>query len=530
MPALNIDTLDDQIILDSSPLFSGGQVSNSRPAALAPDQFWLLQNADISIAGRVITRRGTTAIGVNGNFANPVQGLAYYQTPAYTNLVAVVNGDFKIWDGTNWANPPAGIAYNTTLPVQMVQGTITTGDVLFIAQSGALLSYWNGVGLVSMTNGTNTTAPVRPAFIEWHTGRLVAAGMSAVPDNLSFSKIFEGNVWDHVNWDMRIGVGDGDPITGLRSWTNFNLIVFKQHSVWVVNCDPSLADPTTGNVSGFQINPVHKRIGCAAPNSAVQVGADVFFLSESGVRSVARTLASESQDIIGPALSDPIKDIIIRINQAALKNVVGFFWNDRYLLSVPMDTETYPNYTLVYNTLTKSWSGYWSGIFPTAYTRRVHGSTAKLCIGNAAGRVSDFMDYIPESSETDDVYQDQGTDYPTNLISRGFSCGDEDTPKTGMFARVEFNKASADVNVSAILDGADPMLLPPSPIVVSSSLTLPLVVPFTLPTSGTVSKSLDIQHFGQWRVLQLKIASTAKKLSVNRVGIGAFMDTFVLQE
>jgi hypothetical protein len=522
---LFIESLDDEVIVDESPDFSAGQYSNARASAIGASNVTDLQNFDLSITGRLTTRRGSLVIGALPNGVHPVQGMSYWQVPTAptfpSGLVVVVNGVLKIWDGASWGSPAAAYGGGVSARVQMVQGI----DKLWLAQLGTALKYFDGTTVLAAAG----TPPVNPRFIDWHTDRLICSGMPTLPDTLSMSQYLDGNVWDHANWDMRVGAGDGDPITGHIGWSNYQLVVFKQHSVWVVNCDPGLADPATGNISGFVVNPVHRRIGCLAGASAVQVGADVFFLSDSGVRSVSATLASENQKDVGPPLSQPITDWIMRINTAAIDTVVGYYWNNRYMLAVPIDSSTTPNYVLVYNTLTSSWSGYWTGWSATAFARRIHGTIQKLCFGQSTGEVKDFLDYVTETNEVTATFQDDAVDYPSKVISRGFNCGEKDAPKTGLYAKIEFLKSSGTANVSTILDGGAEYAIE-SFSTDSGSLDLDLELPFDLPTGGILPKSLGMLQFGQWRENQIKIASTAGKLSINRISVGAFRDAPVLEE
>jgi hypothetical protein len=263
----------------------------------------------------------------------------------------------------------------------------------------------------------------------------------------------------------------------------------------------------------------------------VQAGADVFFLSDSGVRSVARTLASESQNQLGPALSDPIADIIARINPAAIQYACATYWRNRYILSVALDSDTYPQHTLILNTLTGTWSGYWTGISPTAYVRRIHGSTPKLCIGQSDGKVVDFRDYTPESSEVDADYEDDdAAEYPTVIETRAFTCGDQDAHKTGLFTRMEFKLSQGEATVSVVAGKNET----PQELATFSTdggaLTLPFTLPATLPSGGYLPKSFGLMHLGQWRELRVRIESAAHKIALNKVSVGAFMDTFKIEE
>lgn len=531
MPQLFNDGLDDQLIIDESPLFNGGQVSYARPAVLAVNELSQLVNADISASGKITTRRGSLLIGPGSTLNDPIQGMGFYNTLADADLVAVVNGAFRVWNGVTWLTK-SGLVMNATLPVQFVQGN----NLMWLAQSGFLLHYWDGTAVIAPFTGGNTLAPIRPSLIEWHTNRLVSAGMLGQPDTVSFSEYLlnladlGNNIgWDHANWDLRVGAGDGDSITGLRSWTNHNLVVFKEHSTWVINCDPNLviSDPNS-SVSLFIISPVHHRIGCMAPNSAQQVGADIFFLSTSGIRSVGRTIASENQFDIGPPLSQPITDIIDRINPSAVGTVCAAYWNNRYLCALPVDSATYPNLTVVYNTLINSWSGYWTNWTPTAFTRRLDGDTAKLCFGQSDGSVTDFLDYVRD--EVAATFKDKTTEIPTTILSRAFTCQDRQSAKTGLFANIEFEQSTDGVTVSAVLDGrATAFPLSDGVTTFVNSIVLPFILPAVLPDGGIVSKALDLMAVGRWRECQLLVETEAGKLSLNTMGVGAFVEPLEIQ-
>ena len=54
-------------------------------------------------------------------------------------------------------------------------------------------------------------------------------------------------------------------------------------------------------------------------------------------------------------LSDPIADIIERINDGAVEKAAGKIFNNRYYLAVPLDDSEYNNAVLVYNLLNEAW-------------------------------------------------------------------------------------------------------------------------------------------------------------------------------
>lgn len=531
---LNLESLDDQVLTEETPLFNAGQISNSRPANLPPNAAWLLQNCEIGTTGRLITRPGTDRIG--DSFGQVIYGMAYFKTPSYAQLIAFpYNGStsvrLKLWNGTAWGDPGGVPVGNfSQAPICICQGENATKGVptLYMTQASTTSSTWNGAVFSLISTGTIT----QPAYCAWHTDRLVLAGADE-QDTVSFSQYLDGETFDAANWDLRVGAGDGDPITGLTSWTNSLLAVFKQHSIWTIDCNPLLvANDVNGNVSAFVINQVHKQIGCLANATAVQVGQDIFFLSDSGVRSLLRTQASDSRSEIGPALSDPVHDIIERINLSKVHLARAIYWQNKYLLSIPLDSSDYPNYILVYNTLTQSWSGYWTNWTAMAFTRWVDNETPKLVIGNSDGSVAEFLDYVDEGNETTSTFEDQGSTYSTVIESRAFTLGDQDSPKTGLFTRLEFVKSQGDVTVSAIAGRNEtPQVLLDGIFSTSNEgITLPVTLPVLFPAGGVLRKSLDLMSVGQWRDIRIRVESEEHKVALNKVSVGAFLDSYILQE
>lgn len=516
MPVLNLDQLNDTPVWDGSPSFSGGMVSNERANLLKPNQSSLLQNMDTSISGALITRRGIKSLGTTGGA--PIMGIAFYQTPTYTKLLRAVSGFLVEYNGSDW---PALFApfVSADRPVHFAQGV----DQLYFAQTDRVLRYYNGTATITdLPNAANTDPPFGIGALVWHTNRLCAAGITTAPDTIYFSQFLDGTVWNRATWNIRVGAGEGDPITGLISWTGFNLIVIKQHSIWVVACNPTVAP------AEFQITKIHGSIGSLAPQTAVQVGTDVFLLTDSGVRSIKNIIASEQQKEVGPALSYPVGDLINRINQSTVSTACGFHWNNRYFLSIPVDGSAYPNYTLVFNTLTESWSGFWTGWNATCFAGRIDGGVPKLWMGRSDGTTADWMDYIPISQETSIAFKDMGSDYASRVLTRAFTCNEPVCEKTGFQSELEFDDSQADATASLVLDDTSPQTWQ-SFSTVQTSLSLPLTLPFTLPKAGIVRKSFDLMAAGRWRELQIDLNAASGKLELRTITVSAFIESLVIQ-
>ena len=318
---------------------------------------------------------------------------------------------------------------------------------------------------------------------------------------------------------IRVGAGEGDPIVALVPWVDFSLVVLKRYSVWVVNCDPTV-DP-----ANFTVKRITDRTGCAASRSAKQVGNDVYFLSDTGVRTVQRTLATETGSQLGPAVSEPIADVISSIVPSLIGDCAGFYWNNRYFLTMAVDGATSLNSCAVYNLIQNAWeSGNWTNFNARDFCID-HGNNRLLLTDDS--KVFTWLDYLADSGEDHTYFEDDTVAVPVNLTSRAFTFQELQSPKTGLNVELEFNKSIAQVDVSAILDHGAPILLD-SVMSGTGTLTLPTTSPFTLPVLGISRKPLDLMSLGPFREIQIQLEGEGK-MQLRAISLNAFVDTLVLQ-
>ena len=289
------------------------------------------------------------------------------------------------------------------------------------------------------TGGTNATAvpqisqlPSKPKLLTSHTNRLFccSADTAFLPDQVFVSGILDGESWDVAGDQIRVTKGDGDPIVALCPWYDFKLVVLKERSIWVVDANPSQ------NVSDWTISLLSDRVGCVSHKSVQQVGADVYFLSREGIQSVSNIEAG-SQAAVQVAISAPIDDFINRINQDQWGKCASAYYGNRYMISLPLDDSTIPNVTLVYNTLHKGWSGYWTGWEPRAFAVTAFGGKIRLNFGDEEGRLYTWRDYINEQDATTTDYMDNLNSYESEVISRGYNFKELYSDKLGY--QVEFD-------------------------------------------------------------------------------------------
>ena len=532
--AFNLESLDDPLIFDAAPSFSGGQVSNVRANLLTQAQLAEAVNCDITRQGQLVTRRGTRrlgdAVGTVPGSSGPVgmvQGLWFYDTPTQQYLVAAAGGRIYSYQAGAWTQLIDGGTYfaaDGQRPINFAQGI----DSLFIVDGSGPLYIFDGTAAHPVTG--NHRPPNGGRFLAWHTFRLIVGGFAGEPDALYFSDYLKGNYFNSALGQLRVGQGEGDPITAIVPWTNFDLVVFKRHSIWVVGCNPGLNTngDDASSVQDFTIQALTRRIGCVAPRSAAQVGDDVFFLSDTGVRSVRRSVATEQRAETADSLSEPVRDVLERITPSAIGSCAATFWNNKYLLSLPLDGSLVPNYVLVYNIITSSWSGLWTGWTPTDWAVSATGGNLRLCIGQADGTVLEWLDWVAVENETSDTFRDAGREIATSLLTRSFAFNDPVSPKTGFYTEFEFNGSRSDVTLQVTLDDSGPVVLDAFSTA-SAHLDLPLSLPFVLPKAGIVRRAMDLQRYGQFRELQFLLGSVSGKLALRSIMASAFVDTIEVQ-
>jgi hypothetical protein len=164
-------------------------------------------------------------------------------------------------------------------------------------------------------SGGNTTSKSTIQFSDLLAGHVLSTGTSGTIDL--------GEVWPNGT----------DEITALAAHNGF-LYVFGRRQILVYKdaYDPA-AMALHDTVSG---------IGCCARDSVVLTGTDVIFLSDSGVRSLSRTIQEKSapfRDISANVRDDLVEDL----NAETLANIKAVYSDSNafYLITFPTKGRTY---------------------------------------------------------------------------------------------------------------------------------------------------------------------------------------------
>jgi hypothetical protein len=392
----------------------------------------------------------------------------------------------------------------------------------------------SGGGGSSATATANITglSPAGLRLIRQFTNRLFAVGTGDDRNTLYASDILDAEIWRPTN-SIIVGGDDGQDIVAIQPFFNYEMIVFKPSKIYIVT-----VDPTATTAAGWTVRLVNDRIGCVAGGSVAYAGKDVFFLANDGIRSLARSLADD-YFVVGVPVSEAIKDLIARINRNFLGKCVGQFHNNRYYLSVPLDSAVVNSHTIVYNLLFSAFEGYWgigaSAMYETNFSSGYSTTGPKLAFGTPNSKVGHSFDYLdPDvSGDGDTQFKDFGTSYDSYLVTKAYDFDDRISQKYGSHYEIEFYYSTATgctislkretdsqyVTVGTSVDTATP-----------GGLTLPFTLPATLSAQTSNRRADSLRSYQKWRNLKMKVSAPSKKLAVRSVLLAANPDTIEVQK
>ena len=207
-----------------------------------------------------------------------------------------------------------------------------------------------------------------PAFGTLHQRRLVvpyqfdqtgSSGSASVSsrkvfDEVIVSDILDNNTYDKIFGSFRFNAGASDFTVGIVSFTEDSILIFNKNSIYRVS--------NTVNPNQATTQVLTNEIGALARKSIVQVGKNVFFLSDNGVYSLEFFDEYNLRGTQTP-ISEPIQATIDQIDQRFAKNAAAVYFGNRYYIAVPLKTNPdgsqndkgINNAILIYNFINKQW-------------------------------------------------------------------------------------------------------------------------------------------------------------------------------
>jgi hypothetical protein len=527
MPFLNSDVLDDPLLFEVCPTWSGGQVSFVRANQLEETQSSKIDNCSIDLAGLLSKRRGTRNLKeatVSGLTGKRIQAVFWWATATEESLIAFTNT--KAYEFISGAY---SLLFDASVndPDEAISVVQLSDDLYWTDSSDTGIRKWTGT-----TVSTVATSPVA-TILESFTNRLIASGAVASPDTVHFSDLLNSAVWN-VNNKVRVGA-DGDAITALKGWQDALVIVFKEHSTWVIDATPTLT------VANFPIKNVHRTVGCLAKRSIAQVGQDLWFLSRSGVQSLQRQFAT-SNNVIAIPVGQPVHDVIQTINWSFAYKSVGIFYNNTYLLAIPTEGAIEPNTILAYFYLTQSWATWSGGFGLTAFCEQPIEGRTRLVFGNSGGELKELLDNEDESDDpSGPLYVDGANGIPTPFLiprllpvnqvvctmrTRALVFSEPVNPKSGFYLEAEFRGHYGFITINAIIDGRSSVFLESFELG-PQGIFLPVNLPVDLPGVGWKRRifALNTEEIPPFREIQIEVIGTKGNMVLRNLTLSAFADT-----
>jgi len=409
--------------------------------------------------------------------------------------------------------------------------TVTNAGSGYTTAPAVTITGGGGAGATATASVSNLVPPAL-RLVRQFTNRIFAVGTGTNRNTLYASDLLDAEVWKSTN-SIIVGGDDGEDIVALQPFFDYELLVFKPNKMYLVT-----ADPTSPTASGWVTRLLNDKTGCASGRSVNFVNKDVFFLSNDGIRSVTRSVADDFY-IVGTPISEPVKNIISRINKNYISSCNAAFYNNRYYLAIPLDTAITPSHILVYNALFNSFEGLWSipasKMTITNFASGFTTNALKLAIGSPTSKVGHYFGYKDaDSADATSDYVDYTStgSYTSAVTTKAYEFEDRTAQKFGSHYEIEFfnsGSTAATISMRRDTDGADIAIATSVDTRSSGGITLPFTLPATLSAKTVKRVASSLRSYQKWRNMRFVVSTPVKKLSVRGILVAANPDTILIQ-
>lgn len=345
---------------DEMTTFAGGVHSRVRSIWSPKDQqqalfFWDdAENWDLSEEGILKFKGWEAALSSALSGTPKITGIFEYKSGGTSTLV--VCADEYIY--TVAAGTPTQVASGQTVDAyyQASMWNDGTDDILILCNGADTPVAYNGstCSTITYTDPSSIWDSATPQGITVFRDRVFYWGDPTYPYRIYTPAPGTHNDFDNSNNTVDafdVEPGYGGVLTGLRPLTNDLLIIYKENVIRRL----SGTAPFASGGDQFSISVVTDEVGCVAPRTIVQVGADHYFLGKNGMRQLKPVQSYGDLDHLQPTY--PIQDKINDLNWTynVIKNAcAAYFQPDNHIyLCVPDGANTTNNKTYVYDTITQ---------------------------------------------------------------------------------------------------------------------------------------------------------------------------------
>ncbi len=328
----------------SAPGFYGLNTADS-PVDLSPNFALQAENCVIDKAGRIASRKGwTRAHTANSDLGSgdvTTIGELITTAGAATTLAAGNGFLYKLSGTTLTTLTYGGGGVAPTISANNWKFCFLNGVAMFWQRAYDPLIYDPAVSTttfrrLSEKSGSAGTIPqANEAIVAY--GRVWCADTTTDKSTLTWSDLLTPHIMTGGTagtLDLRnVWPAGGDEVVALAAHNNF-LFIFGRRQILIY----SGAD----NPATMQLNDSIVGIGCIARDTVQNIGEDVWFLSDTGVRSMMRTIQEKSAPI-GQLSLNINQDLQTYVNAEAAANIKsGYSQADNYyVLSFPSYDKAY---------------------------------------------------------------------------------------------------------------------------------------------------------------------------------------------
>ena len=285
-----------------------GLNTQDAPSSL-PKEFCLVAyNAVIDNFGRLAARKGWEAINAASNdLGSEIVGAVheYVTTAGATELLVVGNNHIFTLDGTTLTS-----IYSDNNWLSNNWKIVNFNDKAYFFQRGHTPLVYDGSTLIKITSHGSYSGTIQEANeVLSAYGRLWTADTTTDKKTVKWSDSLIGEAWTggaSGTLSMESVLTNGTtPVVALAAFNGY-LVNFCENSIVIY--DGADDDPSTN----LALLDVIDGIGCIARDSVVDVGSDIFFLSNTGVRSLGRVIDQKSM---------PLNDVSANVRDSLITDV-----------------------------------------------------------------------------------------------------------------------------------------------------------------------------------------------------------------
>lgn len=321
-----------------APGFAGLNTQDS--SVSIPKEFALkAENAVIDQFGRIAARKGWDNVNTTSGFNGEEPSLLFEVVKSDGSTLLVSIGDKKIFTGTTTLTQ---VYADATWTAQNWKAVNFNSHTYFFQRGHDPLLYDHAANVwqkMSSHASYSGTVPLGNEVLAAY-GRLWVADTTTDKKTVTWSDTLIGHKWNGgISGSLNIEkvlTNGSDSITALAAFNGL-LVIFCKKSIILYSGAES--DPTTS----LKLVEVIDGVGCIARDTVQDVGSDMFFLSDTGVRSLGRTIQEKSAplfDISKNVREDLIVDVLTNQTTDDIKSVFDEL-NGFYLLSLPTRLYTY---------------------------------------------------------------------------------------------------------------------------------------------------------------------------------------------